>query len=51
MTTSLKRNRRIKHHPKAGNEAPISPRRVIVFEPSAVLKERINDSAPAALRE
>jgi integration host factor subunit alpha len=29
-------------NPKTGEEAPISPRRVITFKPSAILKQRIN---------
>ncbi|HXL65496.1 MAG TPA: integration host factor subunit alpha, partial [Xanthobacteraceae bacterium] len=27
---------------KTGKEVPISPRRVMVFKPSAILKQRIN---------
>ena len=34
-------------NPKTGEEAPISPRRVVVFKPSEVLKQRIN--APRSL--
>jgi len=33
---------RIGRNPKTGTEVPISPRRVMVFKPSAVLKQRIN---------
>ena len=29
-------------NPKTGKEVPISPRRVMVFKPSAILKHRIN---------
>jgi integration host factor subunit alpha len=29
-------------NPKIGNEAPISPCHVIVFKPSAILKQRFN---------
>ena len=29
-------------NPKTGTEVPISPRRVIVFKPSAILKQQIN---------
>ena len=29
-------------NPKTGKEVPISPRRVMVFKPSAILKQRIN---------
>jgi integration host factor subunit alpha len=42
-----KKGPRIGRNPKTGEEAPISPRRVIVFKPSAVLMQRIN--APRAL--
>jgi integration host factor subunit alpha len=33
---------RIGRNPKTGEEVPIEPRRVLVFRPSHVLKERIN---------
>jgi integration host factor subunit alpha len=33
---------RIGRSPKTGEEVPISPRRVMVFKPSNVLKQRIN---------
>ena len=36
---------RIGRNPKTGKEVPIPPRRVMVFKPSAILKQRIN-SAP-----
>ena len=35
---------RIGRNPKTGEEVPILPRRVLVFRPSHVLKNRINDS-------
>ncbi len=35
---------RIGRNPKTGTEVPISPRRVMVFKPSNVLKKTINDS-------
>ena len=35
---------RIGRNPKTGTEVPISPRRVMVFKPSSVLKRIINDS-------
>ena len=35
---------RIGRNPKTGEEVPISPRRVMVFKPSNVLKARINDA-------
>ena len=34
---------RIGRNPKTGQEVPISPRRVLVFRASHVLKDRIND--------
>ena len=47
---------RIGRNPKTGEEVPISPRRVLVFRASHVLKDRINRSlspdspAPGSLR-
>ena len=45
-----KKGQRIGRNPKTGKEVPISPRRVMVFKPSAILKQRINgiDVADAA---
>ena len=37
-----RKGRRIGRNPKTGKEVPISPRRVMVFKPSAILKQRIN---------
>src|SRR3981189_3720274 len=37
-----KRGQRIARNPKTGEEVPRSPRRVMVFKPSAILKQRIN---------
>ena len=34
---------RIGRNPKTGEEVPITPRRVLVFRPSQLLKKRIND--------
>jgi integration host factor subunit alpha len=39
-----KKGQRIGRNPKNGVEVPISPRRVIVFKPSAILKQRINSN-------
>ena len=36
---------RIGRNPKTGEEVPISPRRVMVFKPSNILKARINGSS------
>ena len=38
------KGRRIGRNPKSGEEVPILPRRVLVFRPSHVLKDRINQS-------
>ena len=37
-----KKNQRIGRNPKTGTKVPISPRRVIVFKASAILKRQIN---------
>ncbi|MEM8813893.1 MAG: integration host factor subunit alpha [Pseudomonadota bacterium] len=37
------KNERLGRNPKTGEEVPISPRRVMVFKPSNVLKQKIND--------
>jgi integration host factor subunit alpha len=45
------KGQRIGRNPKTGKEVPITPRRVLVFRPSNVMKERINAGAkrkPAA---
>src|SRR5216683_7052697 len=39
------KGQRIGRNPKTGKEVPISPRRVMVFKPSAILKQRINADA------
>jgi integration host factor subunit alpha len=36
------KGQRIGRNPKTGEEVPILPRRVLVFRPSHVLKDRIN---------
>ena len=33
---------RIGRNPKTGEEVPITPRRVLVFKPSNIMKERVN---------
>ncbi len=40
---------RIGRNPKTGQEVPIRPRRVLVFRASHVLKNRVNDGAPAGM--
>src|ERR1700744_2922970 len=42
-----KKGQRIGRNPKTGTEVPISPRRVMVFKPSAILKQRINGDSGA----
>ena len=42
------KSERIGRNPKTGEEVPISPRRVMVFKPSNVLKKKINDSLTPA---
>jgi integration host factor subunit alpha len=37
-----KKGQRIGRNPKTGKEVPISPRRVMVFKPSDLLKQQIN---------
>ena len=37
-----KKGQRLGRNPKTGVEVPISPRRVIVFKPSAILKQQVN---------
>ena len=37
-----KKKERLGRNPKTGKEALISPRRVVVFKPSAVMKQRVN---------
>src|SRR3954463_14561989 len=39
------KGQRVGRNPKTGQEVPISPRRVMVFKPSNVLKSRINGVA------
>jgi integration host factor subunit alpha len=34
---------RIGRNPKTGEEVPITPRRVLVFRPSNIMKDKIND--------
>jgi integration host factor subunit alpha len=48
-----KKKRRIGRNPKTGTEATISPRRIVTFKPSAILKQQINGerSKPPAVAE
>jgi integration host factor subunit alpha len=38
-----KKGQRMGRNPKTGTEVPISPRRVMVFKPSGILKQRIKE--------
>src|ERR1700738_461125 len=49
MTRNLAKGQRIGRTPKTGAELAISPRRVIVFKPSAILKQRINGHSPSGV--
>jgi len=44
-----KKGQRVGRNPKTGKEVPISPRRVMVFKPSAILKQRINSDDPTPI--
>lgn len=37
------KGQRVGRNPKTGQEVPITPRRVLIFRPSNIMKERIND--------
>ncbi len=39
---------RVGRNPKTGEEVPIAPRRVMVFKPSNVLKQKMNEEEPVA---
>jgi integration host factor subunit alpha len=41
-----KKGQRIGRNPKTGTEVPISPRRVMVFKPSAILRKLIEAGPP-----
>ena len=43
-----KKGQRIGRNPKTGKEVPISPRRVMVFKPCDILKQRINARSDGA---
>jgi integration host factor subunit alpha len=45
------KSQRIGRNPKTGVEAPITPRRVMVFKPSNVLKAKLNGVAVASEEE
>jgi integration host factor subunit alpha len=41
------KGQRVGRNPKSGQEVPIPPRRVMVFKPSNILKDRINGGGDA----
>ncbi len=41
-----KKNGRVGRNPKTGEEVPITPRRVLVFRPSQIMKSVINGQEP-----
>ena len=45
------KGQRIGRNPKTGKEVPISPRRVMVFKPSAILKQRINSGPDGSAQD
>lgn len=42
------KGQRIGRNPKTGKEVPITPRRVLIFRPSNIMKERINEGLSAS---
>ncbi|MHA1525057.1 MAG: integration host factor subunit alpha [Alphaproteobacteria bacterium] len=46
--TVRKKGGRIGRNPKTGEEVPITPRRVLVFRPSHVMRERVNNNLSGA---
>lgn len=46
-----KKGQRIGRNPKTGEEVPILPRSVLIFRPSHVLKNRINDGQSERLAD
>lgn len=42
---------RVGRNPKTGREVPIPPRRVTVFKPSNIMKQRINEDSGSKARE
>jgi integration host factor subunit alpha len=44
--TVRKKGERMGRNPKTGVDAPISPRRVIIFKASAIMKQQINGHRP-----
>lgn len=40
------KRQRVGRNPKTGNEVPITPRRVVTFRPSQILRERVEAGTP-----
>jgi integration host factor subunit alpha len=49
MTKNHSKGQRIGRTPKTGIDLGISPRRVIVFQPPAILKQRISGRSPSGV--
>ena len=45
--TVRQKGERTGRNPKTGAEVPISPRRVVVFKASAIMKQQLNDGRPS----
>lgn len=44
------KGQRVGRNPKTGEEVPIPPRKVVVFKPSNIMKERVNDAHAGSRR-
>jgi hypothetical protein len=51
MTGKPPKGRRIRSDGKTGSEVPVSKCRVVVFEPSPILTQRINGDTPVNVAE
>ena len=49
--TVRKKGQRMGRNPKTGVDVPIAPRRVMVFKPSATLKQNVKGARPVRLDE
>ncbi|MBI1188935.1 MAG: integration host factor subunit alpha [Alphaproteobacteria bacterium] len=45
------KNQRIGRNPKTGREVPITPRTVVTFRPSQLLKDRVEKGKPRAKKQ
>ena len=46
--TVRKKRQRMGRNPKTGVEVPIAPRRVVVFRPSAIIKQKVDEKSPTS---